>query len=161
MSEINSENKMSGLFKEAVELLNDGFYFDGINKFNELIKLDPKGDLADDAQFNIGLCYLKMNIPKQAIEHFEKVISDYPDSTIAYSDENKEYGRTPAKAYLGLINCYLQLGNQDKTQECLSALSEFEDSYVLQEDKGVGKKVTYYQLAKEMIAAVKKEESNE
>lgn len=157
MTDINTNNKSLELFEQAIELLNNNFFIDGIEKFKELIELDPTGDLADDAQFNIGLCYMKMNVPKKAIENLWKVINEYPDSTIAFSEQNQEYGRTPAKAYLGLLNCYLQLDNTKLISECLEKLQAYEDSYVILKENGENKKLTYYELAMQMINKTSKE----
>ncbi|AQQ71373.1 outer membrane assembly lipoprotein YfiO [Limihaloglobus sulfuriphilus] len=151
MSDLNTNDKAIVLFQEAIELLSNNFYIDGISKFKEIIALDPAGDLADDAQFNIGLCYMKMNAIKQAIENFQKVIDEYPDSIIAFSEQNLEYGRTPAKAYLGLLTCYIQLGNQIKVKECLEELKDFQDSYVVITSGKEEEKILYYELAKQAI----------
>jgi tetratricopeptide (TPR) repeat protein len=155
MTEMNTNDKVAELFEQAIELLNNDFYIDGIAKFEELIALNPKGDLADDAQFNIGLCYMKMNIPKHAIENFRKVIEEHPDSIIAFSELNQEYGRTPAKAYFGLLTCYLQSDNQEQVAECLEKLKEYEDSYVLVKTGEEQKKTSYYELAQQAIESLK------
>jgi tetratricopeptide (TPR) repeat protein len=158
MTDMNKNEESLKLFEQAIDLLNNSFFIDGIDKFRQIIELDPTGDLADDAQFNIGLCYLKMNLPKQAIENFWKVIKEYPDSTIAFSEQNQEFGRTPAKAYLGLLTCYLQLGDEKHISECKNKLLEYEDSYVIIEED---EKVSYYELAKSMIDKVKQGDRDE
>ncbi len=43
----------------------------------------PKSEEAPIAQFQLGLCYLKLKNIEKAIEEFQKVIDNYPDSPYA------------------------------------------------------------------------------
>jgi TolA-binding protein len=54
-------------FTEGLNLAKDEFYLDSINKFKMLIDEYPQSDLADDALYNVGLCYFKMKQMELAI----------------------------------------------------------------------------------------------
>ncbi len=137
------------LFAAGVELARTEFHVDAIEKFKEAMAADPKGELADDAVYNIGLCYFKMSRFETALAQFRNVIEEYPDSTIADDPTTNEYGRTVAKAHLGMLNCYLALGQEDKAREALEALAQFDDSYVIQGPDGL--KRTFCDIGRDLL----------
>ena len=54
-------------FTEGLKLAKDEFYIDAIDVFNKLINDYPDSELADDALYNMALCFFKMNqfsVPK-------------------------------------------------------------------------------------------------
>jgi tol-pal system protein YbgF len=51
-----------------------------VSGFKDVIQRFPESDLADNAQYWIGECYLAQRQYKEALEAFENVLYDYPDS---------------------------------------------------------------------------------
>jgi tol-pal system protein YbgF len=51
-----------------------------ISGFKDVIQRYPESELADNAQYWIGECYLAQRQYKEALEAFENVLYDYPDS---------------------------------------------------------------------------------
>lgn len=132
------------IFSQGLKFAQDEFYLDAITEFQKLIDNIPDSELADDSQYNIGLCYYSMNNFKKAIDYFEKVITEYPDGIISILDGGNEYGKTAAKCHYAIVNCCLALGSIDKAKLHLDKLNEFNDSYVLNDDK----KIYFFELAK-------------
>lgn len=134
-------------FSEALKLAKGDFFIDAVEKFKKLIEEFPNSDLADDAMYNIALSYFNMDQFEKAIEELKLLINKYPNGTIAALDNTKEFGKTAAKAYYLIVNCYLGSGQVDKAKETLSKLGQYTDSYV---EKN-GKRMTFDQLAKKSI----------
>jgi tetratricopeptide (TPR) repeat protein len=135
-------------FMKGLSYVNNKFYIDAIEQFKKIITEFPDSELCDDAEYNIALCYFELNDFKSAIQNLNKLIQDYPDATITVLGLGIEFGRTIAKSYLLMINCYLALGQLEKSKEILTLLERYSDSYVLTE----GKKVTYYNLGRNAIS---------
>lgn len=136
------------LFVKALNNAKDEFYFDSINDFKKLINDYPDSELCDDALYNIGLCYFELKQFSTAIETFEKVINYYPESTISILEGGHEFGRTAAKAYYGIVNCYLANGNILKAESIVDYLDDYEDSYVTLDNDN---KTSYKKLCKDLI----------
>ena len=140
------KNKAIELFKEALDCARNEFYIESINSFNKLIRLFPNSDLVDDAYFNIGLCYFEMNHFEQAIDSYNIVINDYPDSTI--SDlELAEFGKTAAKCHYAILNCYLALNLMEDAKRELEKAKKYENSFVINK----GKEISFYILCQRAI----------
>ena len=137
-------DKEINMFTQALKFAQDEFYLDSVTEFQKLIDDFPDSELADDSQYNIGLCYYSMNNFKKAIDSFEEVITQYPEGTISILDGGNEFGKTAAKCHYAIVNCYLTLGNIDQARLHANTLNEFDDSYVLNDDK----KILYSELAK-------------
>lgn len=135
-------------FTEGLQQAQQEFYLDAINKFNILIDEFPDSDLADDALFNIGLCYFKMKQLEQAIETFNQVIINYPDATISSLDNANEFGKTAAKCHYGIFQCYILLEKKEQAQEELEKLKSFNQSAYVVLD---GKKVSFEELANKFL----------
>lgn len=135
-------------FTEGLQQAQQEFYLDAINKFQVLIDEYPNSDLADDALFNIGLCYFKMKQLEQAIEAFNQVIINYPDASISSLDNANEFGKTAAKCHYGIFQCLLLLSKEEEALKELEKLKPFnQNTYVLIEEK----KVNFEELAKEIF----------
>jgi tetratricopeptide (TPR) repeat protein len=152
------EEKFLAAMKEA----EAGNYSAAEAALQQIIDEDPRGDLADDALYDIGLLQYKQNKFQEAAASFLKVINEYPDATIADFGGSVEHGRTAAKAYLGLINCYLPMGREVDAYALLDKLVEFDaDTYVQFTDaRGISFRKTYSMLAKDLMdryAAAKSE----
>ena len=132
-------------FSEGINLAKDEFYLDSINKFKMLIDEYPQSDLADDAFYNIGLCYFNMKQFDQAIETFNQVITNYPDATISALENGNEYGKTVAKTYYSMINCYLLSNNIKEAEKVIKLLKGYHvNTFIIIENK----KMTYDELAR-------------
>jgi len=139
--------KEVSLFLEAFELASNQFYLDAIQKFKKLVDDFPDSDLADDALYDIGFCYFEMIQFEKSIQVLEQMVNKYPDGTITALENSNEYGKTAAKAYYLILQCYLGLGNPEKAQSFISILEEYDDTYVLIESE----KVSFASLGKNAI----------
>jgi len=138
------------IFTKSIELIQNEQYVDAINEFEIIIKEYPNSELADDAIYNIGLCYFNMNQFETAIKYFEKVIDEYPDATIHSPDKN-ENGKTAAKCWLGIFNCYFIQNKIDNAKEIITMLKEFDNNsfIVINENK-----LSYRQIAEQILETV-------
>jgi TolA-binding protein len=137
------------LFQEGVRLTSQGFYMDAIDQFRKLIAEHPDGDLADDASYNIGLCYFQLNQFELALEEFQKTIAQYPEASIDPGELQQEKGKTAAKAHLGCISCLLGLGKLDEAKKALAKLKKYPESGVVGQE---GSLKTFHSLGEELIA---------
>lgn len=137
------------LFAQALDMAQSGFLFDAISAFKALAT-ERRSDMADDAQCNIGLCYLRMHLYKDALEAFARVISDFPDSTIAQvAGSSHEFGQTAAKARLGRVHAYLGMGDAASARVEADSIADGESHVVA----GDGTKTTFKQLADAAVRA--------
>ncbi len=67
------------LYQEALATYHEGKYKDAISGFKNLIKIYPKSNLADNAQFWIGESYLALKKYELAIQAYHEVITTYPE----------------------------------------------------------------------------------
>ena len=132
------------LFSDGINSAKDELFFDAIANMNELIMQFPDSELVDDAIYNIGLCYFNMNQFDTAITYFNKCIFEFPDGTISVLTGGNEYGRTAAKCFYAIMNCYLALGEINDAKIVLNSLANYPDSYVLKENDD---KITFEKLA--------------
>lgn len=140
------------LFVEAITYLKDEFYIDAISAFKRLCREFPDSDLADDALYNVGLIYFHLNDLQQAVIYLNRVINEYPDSTISALDSASDFGRTAAKAYYSLVSCYIGMGEIAKAQACADKLQQYDDSYTVDES---GNKNYFKDLAIQAINTFK------
>ncbi len=139
-------------FTDALKLVNQEFYLGAVHKLEMLIDEFPESDLADDAYYNIGMCYFHMNQLEDAIAAFENVIANYPDASITALESDKEFGKTAAKAYYCIVNCHLGSDDLEQAEKLIELLKPYnEGTYVIVE----GKKTTYEELAKQSISKYK------
>ena len=141
-----------GYFIEGLKYIQNKFFIDAIEQFKKIINDFPDSELVDDAEYNISLCYYELNQFDSAILNLKKLIRDYPDTTITVLGAGNEFGRTAAKSYLLMINCYLALGELEKAGEIPPLMEPYNDSYIINE----GVRVTYHDLAKKTIDHFKK-----
>jgi len=136
-------------FVEGLQHAQNEFYLDAIKKFNSLIDEFPDSDLADDASFNVGLCYFKMKQIELAIESFNQTIANYPEASISSLDNANEFGKTAAKCHYTLLFCYLELNKEELAIKELEKLRGYNhNSYVIHN----GKKLTFEDLAKKVFS---------
>ena len=131
-------------FTKALQQARDEFYLDAIGEFRKLIEEFPSSELADDAIYNIGLCYFHMNQFDKAIEHYQIVIDEHPDATISVLEGGNEFGKTAAKCHYAILNCHLGLGDIESARLQIGHLESFDsDSYVVVD----GKNTSFKELA--------------
>jgi tetratricopeptide (TPR) repeat protein len=135
--------KSLALFSRALQFAATTYYLDAIACFRKAAEADPKGDLADDAWMNAGLCYFELKLFHEAAEYFSRVIQGYPKATIHAVPGAQESGKTAAKAHLGRLRAYIALGRRDDAQRELDELNKYPESNVTD---GGGKKITFYEL---------------
>ena len=136
------------LFTNGLKFAQDEFFLDSINEFKSLAVEYPDSELADDALYNIGLCYFNMQQFEKSIGFFERVINEYPDGIISILDGGNEFGKTAAKCYYAIVNCYLAMSNIDKAKENVLLLKNFPDSYVLVDEI----KKSFYDLSENAMS---------
>jgi len=135
-------------FSEGLNLAKYEFYLDAIHKFNMLIDEFAQSDLADDALYNIGLCYFKMKQFELAIEIFNQVITNYPDANISALDNGNEFGLISAKCFYGIFLSHLALGKVKKAELVINELKSFnKNTYVIVENE----KRSYKDLSIELL----------
>jgi len=139
-------------FSIAIEKVRSEFYVDAINQYTQLIKEFPESELVDDALYNVGLCYFKMNQFEKAIEYYQKVVDEHPDSIISILEGSNEFGKTPAKCHYAMLNCFLALGNVSKANEQLEFTKSYPNSYVLINEE----KKTFTDLACSLLESYNK-----
>lgn len=135
------------LFTEALQLAKDEFYLDAIHVLQNFIIEFKDNELVDDAIYDIGLCYFKLNLFESAIKNFELIILNYPNSTISSLNGGNEFGYTSTKALFGIFNCYLAQGNIKAAENIHTKLKNDSESYILVNNK----KVRFYNLAKRLM----------
>jgi len=135
-------------FTEALHFIQQDFYVDAIGKFKTLIDEFPESDLADDAYYNIGLCYYNLRQFEKAISTFQYLITTYPEGGISVLEGGKEFGKTAAKAYYGILNCCLGLGKSDEAEKLIPVIRNYNSStYLLINNE----KTTFEELAKKSL----------
>ena len=139
-------------FTEAIQEASQKFYLDAMSKFRIIIDEYPDSDLADDAMYNIGLCYYELNQFPKSIDTSKDLIKKYPEATITALENSSEFGKTAAKAYYLIIQCYLGMNNLDEAEHYFSFLKAYNDnSYISKNEK----KYTFESLANKAIKTFK------
>ena len=122
-------------FTEALQLAQRKFYVDAIHKFHNLVDEFSDSDLADDALYNIALCYYEMNQFQKSIEVLEEMIQKYSDATITALENSNEFGKTAAKGYYLILQCYIGLGDIKKAKTFIQILEKYPDTYVIKDSE--------------------------
>lgn len=68
------------IYNQARIDYTQGRYALAISGFQDVLGADPRGDLADNAHYWVGESYFAQRQYERAIESFDKVVRDYPDS---------------------------------------------------------------------------------
>ena len=142
--------KTAELFAQALDMAQSGFLFDAIQAFKALAA-DRKSDMADDAQCNIGLCYLRMHLYVDALGAFERVVKEFPGATIAQvAGASHEFGHTAAKAHLGRVHAFLGMGDLASARAEADAMKSDAESHAVAAD---GTRRTFADLADAAVRA--------
>ena len=67
------------VYESSLDLFNDEKYDQALISFKSFLETYPRSDLADNAQFWIGECFMGLNQYDNAILEFNKVIKNYPN----------------------------------------------------------------------------------
>ena len=102
-----------GVYEDARADYLDYNYAKALEKFVQVIKMAPLGELADNAQYWIGECHYGMGAWDPAVTQFIKVFA-YPNT--AKADD----------AQLMIARCYMNLGNGPRA---LNAYQRLVDEY--------------------------------
>lgn len=146
-------------FREALLLASRNLPSEALHAFRELVTDWPHDELADDALYNVGACYLAMNQFGLAAEAFESLLEKYPDASIA-SDENggRESGRTGAKAWLGLVSARLGLGDLAGAKSACKELEGYDDSKI---HPAPGIERTFHDVGSALLMAAEGQDADE
>ncbi len=71
---------VTDVYNQARIDYTQGRYPLAISGFKDVLQLDSRGDLADNAHYWMGECYLAQRQYDPAIEEFDRIIRDYPES---------------------------------------------------------------------------------
>ncbi len=74
------EAKAKALLKEAMSKEKAGDHDRAVQLFIRLTSEQPDSDLADNAYYNLGICYKTRGDFEKAFVAFKTVVKDYPDS---------------------------------------------------------------------------------
>ena len=69
------------------------------------------------------------------------------DATITAIENGNEFGKTAAKAYYLIVQCYIGLGDIQKAGSFIPILENYTDSYVMKDSE----KSSFAMLSKEVI----------
>lgn len=88
------------LYAEGVAAFNAGHNDEAIQHFRDYVHAEPESDLADDAQFWIGECYVRKGQYNNAIKEFNQVVLRYGS------------GDRSAASLLKLAEVFSKMGDQ-------------------------------------------------
>ena len=141
-------------FEEAIAAAAQNRLVDAAGAFREVVDRWPEDELADDALYNLGACYLAMSQYTRASELFTQVISQYPSATIHSGSGGRETGRTAAKAWLALVATHLGQGDVPAAEAASAKLVDYSDSKVMQAH---GIERTFHDIAESLLSAARAE----
>ncbi len=134
-------------FQAALTMTTQNLIVDAASAFREVVDRWPDHELADDALYNLGACWLAINQFGRAAEVFREVLKRYPDATIEDSDGAGEQGRTAAKALLGLIAANLGLGDVGQARLAATKLEAYPESFITRP----GVTLTFYEIGQSLL----------
>ena len=124
---IGREFKIANLFYEGKKKRVMGvIFFPSIDKaieiFKKVIENAPYGEYADISQYKIGLCHMKQLNYEDAKVEFEKLINEYPKSSLA---DDAKYQIAFASSLMSLKAPY----DQEALEEGIKVSEEFSLEY--------------------------------
>ena len=109
VNQTNSTNQLGREnYQAAFELLKEGNYETARSSFIAFIELYQNSELIDDAKYWLAETYYAQSAYKQALEEFEKIQKEFPDS-----------GKIP-ETILKSGFCYFELGNFEQAKRILN-----------------------------------------
>lgn len=112
-------------FQFAEQYLQRDEFYRAIGEYERFIYFFPLSDKVQLARYKIGLCYLRGEQYKEAIQAFNAVIEEYQDTEYAL------------KSYLGITKAYVLLRHYDM------ALTSLENLITIAPDREVSDKAYY------------------
>ncbi|OUW62282.1 MAG: hypothetical protein CBD63_00145 [Candidatus Pelagibacter sp. TMED203] len=86
VQEFSDKEKAMEIYQEAINNLDDGFYFQAAKQFSEAEIILDKIEFSARASLMSSYCYYLINFYDEAIENLEKFIKKYPvDKNIPYA----------------------------------------------------------------------------
>ena len=73
-----AQSPEAGLYESSLKDYQAGKYEEAADGFQDFLKKYPKSNLADNAQFWVGECYMALRQYEQAILAYQQVIKNYP-----------------------------------------------------------------------------------
>lgn len=114
-----AEYDLKASYQAALKDYYERKYDRALGEFLEIITMDPKSDLADNAQYWVGECYYGLGNFQQALAEFHKVFS-YPQT-----DKGDD-------AQIKIAFCYVKLGDKEQAlKEFRRVLADYPDSEYL------------------------------
>lgn len=95
-------------YEAAFNLVKSADYKAAVPAFNSFLKQHPKGNLAGNATYWLGLSYYSLGNYKDAVATQQRLVKDYPQHT-----------KVP-DAMVSMARAYIQLGEMDKANQILS-----------------------------------------
>lgn len=145
-------------FDEALRAASQNELLEAVVAFREVADRWPTDDLADDALYNLGACYLAMSQFGRAQVIFEQVIKTYPNATLDAANGRSETGRTAAKAWLGLVSSHLGQGNLAAAEAAGAKLANYPDSKITPPS---GPERSFQDIAGALLSAAREESAAE
>ena len=113
LNQSNSPNQLGREdYQAAFELLKEGNYETARNSFITFIELYQNSEFIDDAKYWLAETYYAQRAYKKALEEFEKIQKEYPDS-----------GKMP-ETILKSGFCYFELGDIDQAKRLLNLVTK-------------------------------------
>lgn len=113
LNQSNSPNQLGREdYQAAFELLKEGNYETARNSFITFIELYQNSEFIDDAKYWLAETYYAQRAYKQALEEFEKIQKEFPDS-----------GKMP-ETILKSGFCYFELGDIDQAKRLLNLVTK-------------------------------------
>lgn len=144
-------------FEHALGLTTRNMILDAAAEFRTVVDRWPDHDLADDALYNLGACWLAMNQYARAADTFRELLRRYPDAQIHDSDNAGEQGRTGAKALLGLLAAELGMGHVENARVAAEMLEKYQDSFIAR--PGITR--TYFEIGQALLQSAIEEQEAE
>ena len=113
LNQSNSPNQLGREdYQAAFELLKEGNYETARNSFITFIELYQNSQFIDDAKYWLAETYYAQRAYKKALEEFEKIQKEFPDS-----------GKMP-ETILKSGFCYFELGDIDQAKRLLNLVTK-------------------------------------
>ena len=113
LNQSNSPNQLGREdYQAAFELLKEGNYETARNSFITFIELYQNSEFIDDAKYWLAETYYAQRAYKKALEEFEKIQKEFPDS-----------GKMP-ETILKSGFCYFELGDIDQAKRLLNLVTK-------------------------------------
>ena len=107
------QSGISANYRAALDDYRERRYQAGLERFGDVLRAAPSGNLADNSQYWMGECYYGMGEFRRALAEFTKVFG--------FAETEKD-----DDAQVMIARCYMALG---ESEEALSAYEKLRDEY--------------------------------